>query len=95
MIAVIGSSNVDMVINVDDFTLPGQTQKGLELSYYPGGKGANQAVTSRLLGGEVYFLTCLGNDGNAQMMKRELEAIDLGNGIRYVDSPNGAALIEV
>jgi ribokinase len=95
MIAVIGSSNVDMVINVDDFTLPGQTQKGLELSYYPGGKGANQAVTSRLLGGEVYFLTCLGNDGNAQMMKRELEAIDLGNGIRYVDSPNGVALIEV
>lgn len=95
MIAVIGSSNIDMVINVDDFTLPGQTQKGLELSYYPGGKGANQAVTAKSLGRDVLFLTCLGNDGNAQMMKRELEAIDLGNGIRYVDSPNGVALIEV
>ncbi|WP_257211842.1 hypothetical protein [Mesotoga sp. H07.pep.5.3] len=28
MIAVIESSNVDMGINVDDFALPGQTQKG-------------------------------------------------------------------
>ncbi|CCU84373.1 conserved hypothetical protein [Mesotoga infera] len=28
MIAVIGSSNVDITINVDDFTLRGQTQKG-------------------------------------------------------------------
>ncbi len=95
MIAVIGSSNVDMVINVDKFTMPGQTQKGLELSYYPGGKGANQAVTAKSLGGDVFFLTCLGNDGNAQMTKRELEAIDLGHGIRLVDSPNGVALIEV
>ena len=67
----------------------------MELSYCTRGKGANQAVTSRLLGREVFFLTCLGNDGNAQMMKRELEAIDLGSGIRYVDSPNGVALIEV
>ena len=56
MIGVIGSSNMDIVLTVEHFTNPGETQKAKELEYFPGGKGANQAVAAaKLSNKEVYF----------------------------------------
>lgn len=95
MIAVIGSSNVDLVIQVKDFTLPGETQKGKKLKYHPGGKGANQAVAVKKLGGDVYFLSCVGMDGNGSFMLNELSRAGIDKGPITVESPNGLALIEV
>lgn len=95
MIAVVGSNNVDVVLTVDHFTRAGETQKCEALNYFPGGKGANQAVAARRLGAEVFFLTCIGNDGNAQFAVENLEKAGLEKGIKKVDSPNGMAIIEV
>lgn len=95
MIAVIGSSNVDLVLEVSHFTRPGETQKCTKLNRYPGGKGANQAVAGSKLGSEVFFLTCLGNDENAKFIKKELNKSGIAQGINTTRLNNGLAVIEV
>lgn len=95
MIAVIGSSNMDIVLTVEKFTNPGETQKAILLENFPGGKGANQAVTAAKLSKEkVYFFTALGND---EFGKNLANNFDKNNIIGYVytDLHTGRAYIEV
>ena len=66
-ITVIGSFVTDMVARVEEFPKPGQSVLGKSLGIYPGGKGANQAVAARRLGGDVEMIGCVGNDGNGAM----------------------------
>ena len=61
-ILVLGSSNVDLILKVPRFHHPGETIIGENLVTAFGGKGANQAVASKRLGGKVVFMTKLGND---------------------------------
>lgn len=72
-ICVIGSSNVDYVTTVERFPKPGETISGLDFSIFPGGKGANQAVALAKTGIPTNFLTSVGNDDNAQIIKDNLE----------------------
>ncbi len=61
-ITVIGSSNVDMIMQVPRLPQLGETvTNGRFLQTY-GGKGANQAVAAARAGGNVTFVTCLGDD---------------------------------
>ena len=62
-IVVVGSCNTDMVIRVDHLPEPGETIIGHDFITNQGGKGANQAVAVRRLGGEIAFVARLGNDG--------------------------------
>ena len=50
-VAVIGSSNTDMVIKSGHLPLPGETVIGGKFTMNAGGKGANQAVAAARLGG--------------------------------------------
>ncbi|MHB1443715.1 MAG: PfkB family carbohydrate kinase, partial [Candidatus Humimicrobiaceae bacterium] len=61
-IAVIGSSNYDVVVKVDEIPIAGETvlANGMETGF--GGKGANQAMTIARLGGDIRFFTCIGSD---------------------------------
>jgi len=61
-VLVIGSSNTDMVVKSDKLPKPGETLLGGEFFMNQGGKGANQAVAASRLGGDVTFVTKLGND---------------------------------
>jgi ribokinase len=96
-IIVIGSSNTDMVIKSKKLPAPGETILGGTFLMNPGGKGANQAVAAARLGGNVTFVTKVGNDMFGS------EAIDLfGNeniDTRYIVNdpmnPSGVALIIV
>jgi ribokinase len=63
VIVVIGSSNTDLVIQTEKFPQPGETVIGGEFSTFAGGKGANQAVAASRLGGDVFFIARVGNDG--------------------------------
>ncbi|PLV58294.1 ribokinase [Thermotoga sp. KOL6] len=95
MIAVVGSSNVDVVLKVDHFTKPGETQKALELSFFPGGKGANQAVTVAKLGEKgCYFVTCVGNDEYGRLLIENFTLYKI-TGFSLIDKPTGRAFIEV
>lgn len=51
-ICVIGSVNADISIRVPRFVRPGETLKGRDFQFSPGGKGANQAVAAARLGGK-------------------------------------------
>ena len=62
-ILVIGSLNMDFVVQTDKLPLPGETIKGRDLRMIPGGKGANQAVAAARLGGRVRMVGRVGQDG--------------------------------
>ena len=61
-IVVIGSSNTDMIIRLSHIPGQGETVLGREFSMAQGGKGANQAVASARAGGDVVFISCVGNN---------------------------------
>jgi len=50
IIVVVGSSNTDMIIQLDKIPVPGETVLGGEFSIAAGGKGANQAVAAARAG---------------------------------------------
>ena len=61
-VAVIGSTNADLVTCGDAFPRPGETVFGRGFDLCFGGKGANQAVAARLVGAEVVMVGKLGRD---------------------------------
>lgn len=62
MITVIGSINMDLVVQTDDFPVQGETTFGDLFTTVPGGKGANQAVAAARLGGNINQVANVGND---------------------------------
>jgi ribokinase len=61
-IAVIGSANIDLTTFADRFPKAGETIFGQKFDLGFGGKGANQAVASRLCGAEVFMVARVGSD---------------------------------
>ncbi|MFD0672455.1 ribokinase [Cohnella sp. GCM10027633] len=61
-IVVVGSINMDIVNEVKKHPLPGETIHGLSTKYYPGGKGANQAVAAARSGGTTMMVGAVGED---------------------------------
>lgn len=61
-IVVLGSLNMDLVINTPRIPVLGETIHGSGFATFPGGKGANQAVSAAKLGGDVNIIGCVGND---------------------------------
>ncbi|MBV9849018.1 MAG: ribokinase [Armatimonadetes bacterium] len=96
-IAVIGSSNTDMVVRASRLPRPGETVLGGEFAMLPGGKGANQAVAAARLGGQVTFIARVGADvfGDNAVRGFEAEGIDTRYIVRDPDAPSGVALIGV
>src|SRR5882757_5816744 len=96
-ILVIGSSNTDLIANVERFPAAGETVQGKLFLQAMGGKGANQALAAHRLGGVVTFVTCLGNDANGQNALKyyQSEGLDVSF-VRIVDDvPTGTAMIFV
>ena len=98
-IAVIGSSNTDMVVAGVRIPVPGETVSGGRFMMNPGGKGANQAVAVARLAarrGTCVFVAKVGDDlfgrDTTRRMKKEGIAARL-----VVDGkePSGTALILV
>lgn len=72
-ISVIGSCNMDLMIEADRRPQAGETVMGKRLIVSPGGKGANQAVAAARLGEKVYMIGCVGNDAYGSMMLHTLK----------------------
>lgn len=96
-IIVVGSSNIDMTAMVDSLPRPGETIGGARFIQANGGKGANQAVAAARLGGDVMFVTCVGNDLNGKALKDVFSAdgINTNNHKMTDKAPTGTALIMV
>ncbi len=96
-IAVIGSVNLDLVATVKKLPAPGETVTDAELSRFPGGKGANQALAAQRLGANVSLVACVGEDAAADealVLLRE-GGVDLSGVSSVSDTPTGTALIAV
>ncbi|MCD6571839.1 MAG: ribokinase, partial [Thermoplasmata archaeon] len=61
-IAVLGSLNMDLVIEVPYFPHAGETVLSYRFARYSGGKGANQAVATARMGVQVSFYGKVGKD---------------------------------
>jgi ribokinase len=93
-VAVLGSANVDIVVEVPRRPLAGETLLGSDLHVYSGGKGANQAAAAARSGASTRFVACVGRDSHGQFVRDQLAhaGVDVG-GVRSVDRPTGTALI--
>ncbi len=72
-IVVIGSLNMDFVIETPHRPRGGETVQGSSVSQVPGGKGANQAYAAGKLGGDVRMIGAVGDDGPGEALKGNLE----------------------
>ena len=59
-VLVVGSVNVDLVVQTDRLPLPGETVLGGTFKRFHGGKGGNQAVAAARLGVPVMLVAALG-----------------------------------
>lgn len=96
-ILIVGSLNVDMVIEMEHMPAKGETVLGSSLAFVPGGKGANQACAAARLGGEVKMLGCVGRDEFGEVQKRSLSAcgVDTADFKLSADKGTGTASIYV
>ena len=95
-ILVIGSTNTDMTAFCGKMPAPGETVLGNDFVMGPGGKGANQAVAAKRLGGDVRFVCKVGEDifGENTIRHFKEEGLDT-SGVMFSKKPSGVALITV
>lgn len=92
-----GSSNVDLTGFAPHLPVAGETVMGTDMHIGPGGKGSNQMTAAARAGGEVYFITRIGQDVFGETMRRHFA----GEGFctAYITAPagetTGCALIEI
>lgn len=94
MITVIGSINMDIVVETNVFPKQGETVFGQAFHTVPGGKGANQAVAIARLGGDVHMVGALGRDAFGKELRTILTQQNInGDLVADVDTATGIASI--
>jgi ribokinase len=94
---VAGSINMDVVATADRHPRIGETVAGHAVLYFPGGKGANQAVAAAKLGATTTLIGCIGQDAFGKELKAFLAAqgIDLNFLRETTKAHTGTAIITV
>jgi ribokinase len=92
---VAGSINMDVVATADRHPRIGETVAGSAVLYFPGGKGANQAVAAAKLGAPTTLIGRLGKDAFGHELKAFLaaQAIDLAFLQETNEAHSGTAII--
>lgn len=96
-ITVVGSLNMDFVVQVEALPRPGETVLGSAFRTIPGGKGANQACAAAKLGGRVRMLGRVGDDVFGAALRSSLAAagVAVQDVLATAATPSGVALIFV
>ncbi|HEV3498872.1 MAG TPA: ribokinase [Bradyrhizobium sp.] len=94
---VAGSINMDVVATADRHPRIGETVAGHAVLYFPGGKGANQAVAAAKLGAPTTLIGRIGKDGFGAELKTFLaaQAIDLSFVQQTSEAHTGTAIITI
>lgn len=96
-IVIVGSLNMDCILEVPHMPEKGETIKGTTIKMVPGGKGANQAYTAGKLGGNVSMIGAVGNDAYGDTLKANLKHVGVDiSGVEQMDGEvTGQAFINV
>jgi len=96
-ITVIGSMNIDLVLDVKNMPKIGETIKGSDLSINTGGKGANQAIACALFGNSVSMIGRIGNDLYGKLIIENLKKQKINTSGIKIDKTKstGSAIIMV
>jgi ribokinase len=94
---VAGSINMDVVATADRHPRIGETIAGSAVLYFPGGKGANQAVAAAKLGAPTTLIGRLGKDAFGDQLRAFLMAqgVDLSFVQETAEAHSGTAIITV
>ncbi len=94
---VAGSINMDVVATASRHPRIGETVAGHAVLYFPGGKGANQAVSAAKLGAPTTLIGRLGKDAFGIELKAFLAAqgIDLSFVRESAEAHTGTAIITI
>jgi ribokinase len=98
-IIIAGSINMDIVNKVHQHPKPGETIHGLGTDYYPGGKGANQAVAASLASAQpgcAVMVGAVGTDAFGEVLLEGLRSkgVDVSH-VRSEAGSSGLAFITV
>ncbi|TQF07291.1 ribokinase [Kitasatospora acidiphila] len=95
-VVVVGSVNLDQVIEVGALPRPGETVRGGPVLRLGGGKGANQAVAVARLGASVALVGAVGSDADSARLREELAAEGVAvDRLASVPGPPGQAIVLV
>ena len=95
-ITVIGSLNIDFVVEVKHMPVAGETILTDGFTLVPGGKGANQAFALGRMGANVTMLGAVGKDAYGDVLLKNLVQADVDiSHVAHTDLPTGIALISV
>lgn len=96
-IVVVGSLNMDVVIETPHLPECGETVSGKKIDLVSGGKGANQAYAAGKLGGNVTMIGAVGNDAAGETLLYNLKSVGVDvTGIRQMENgTTGQAFIAV
>jgi ribokinase len=94
-VVVAGSINMDVVATADRHPKIGETVAGKEVLYFPGGKGANQAVAAAKLGAPTILIGRLGRDAFGSELQAFLAAqgVDVSFVRGTAEAHTGTAII--
>ncbi len=92
--AVVGSINMDLILNMEKVPDVGENLTGTSYGYANGGKGANQATALAMLGAETKMIGKVANDENGHKLLENLSRnkIDI-SGVSITGSQTGLAAI--
>ena len=91
-IVVVGSLNLDMVVEVERIPVVGETILGYNVEKTPGGKGANQSYAAGKLGASVTILGAVGNDEVGAILKENLQLVGVCTDYLKVTEEEGSGL---
>ncbi|MGN6760848.1 MAG: ribokinase [Leifsonia sp.] len=95
-LAVVGSANVDIGVQVEALPRAGETVIGRAVTESPGGKGANSAVAAALLGGDVSFVGAVGDDVAGRTIRESLRRAGVSDvALESLPGASGMAFIEL
>ena len=96
-IVVVGSLNMDLVIQVPTIPKLGETVLGNNFATFPGGKGANQAVAAARLGASVAMVGQVGADtyGESLINSLSTEGVNIDQIFMDESTATGVAMISV
>uniref|UniRef100_UPI001F0E72B0 PfkB family carbohydrate kinase n=1 Tax=Microbacterium sp. K41 TaxID=2305437 RepID=UPI001F0E72B0 len=91
-VAVVGSANLDLVVEVSRPPRIGETLLGRAGGRFAGGKGLNQAVAAARSGAPTRFCGVVGTDEGAGLLERTLVDAGVTSALRRSDTaPTGVA----